>query len=353
MSSTRKVVKVAALLQGFVCSPLYAQSTPSEFAELSLRELMHHSIDDENSAATKKWSFSYSYRYGEFEGYLDGDSSRSFSEVLFVPGETRTDDNFPVLPTEITQEVHLLTLGYALDSKTNVQISLPYIKQGTDHISSVPNYPEFLLTSSGIGDIALRGNFQVLEKGLSTLWVGVGVSLPTGSIDEVGDTPREPGNQQLPYTMQLGSGTYDFPVLIEHHYANKWRSFFSATIRSGSNDRNYRLGNSYSTGTTYQFDQYRFLTPSLGMSYKYTDSINGRDEEITVPNPDFPFPAGITNPDLYGGHIVSANTNLRFNFNPEDKRSLDLSFSVPLYQYLNGPQPKKRWSIEVKYGFGF
>jgi hypothetical protein len=41
--------------------------------------------------------------------------------------------------------------------------------------------------------------------------------LPTGSIDEVGDTPRNGSGtlERLPYTMQLGSGTYDFAVFDE------------------------------------------------------------------------------------------------------------------------------------------
>ena len=66
--------------------------------------------------------------------------------------------------------------------------------------------------------------------------------MPTGSIDEEGDTPRAPGSQQLPYTMQLGSGTWDFPLFLSFRkYEARWDWGMDAsyTLRTCSNDRDY------------------------------------------------------------------------------------------------------------------
>ena len=41
-----------------------------------------------------------------------------------------------------------------------------------------------------------------------------------GSIDEEGDTPRAAGDQQLPYTMQIGSGTWDLPAALVFEKSN-------------------------------------------------------------------------------------------------------------------------------------
>ena len=57
---------------------------------------------------------------------------------------------------------------------------------------------------------------SIVRQSLNSVWkVGAGVSLPTGSIDEEGDTPRAPGDQQLPYTMQLGFRNLGLPGLRE------------------------------------------------------------------------------------------------------------------------------------------
>ena len=49
----------------------------------------------------------------------------------------------------------------------------------------------------------------------SSILVNLGFSLPTGSIDEKGRTPKDANvDTQLPYTMQLGSGTYDIKPSI-------------------------------------------------------------------------------------------------------------------------------------------
>ena len=73
--------------------------------------------------------------------------------------------------------------------------------QSTDHISIIPGYDGFNISSEGVGDIALVVDSTVSQS-LNSIWkIGAGLSMPTGSIDEEGDTPRAPGNQQLPYTM--------------------------------------------------------------------------------------------------------------------------------------------------------
>ena len=89
----------------FVSAQCFAQSTPAEFAEMSLEDLF--SISTEESAEKQSpLSWTLQYRHAEFDGYLQGDSSLTLDEVLFVPGtEDRTDSNFPVVPTVITQEV--------------------------------------------------------------------------------------------------------------------------------------------------------------------------------------------------------------------------------------------------------
>ena len=71
--------------------------------------------------------------------------------------------------------------------------------------------------------------------------VGAGISFPTGSIDKKDDTPAAP-DQQLPYPMQLGSGTFDLlPGLTYLGQAGKlgWGAEAMATLRLGENSNDY------------------------------------------------------------------------------------------------------------------
>ncbi len=63
----------------------------------------------------------------------------------------------------------------------------------------------YLAIKGVAGDVG-RGDVRQRQQREANL--GLTLYFPTGSIDERGATPMGP-NMQLPYPMQLGSGTYD------------------------------------------------------------------------------------------------------------------------------------------------
>ena len=331
-----------------------AQSTPAEFAEMSLQELFDLSINEQdNKYAAPKWHISYQYKQAEFDGYLDGDESLSLEQVLWSgPQETRTDKNFPVVPTVIKQRAHSLRVGYQQSDNVAFYLSVPYIEQETDHISIVPGYSEFLISTQGMGDTVASVNYKFEDEDIHKWWINLGISIPTGSIDELGDTPREPGDQPLPYTMQLGSGTWDFPIEFnyQHRGAHDFDLSFSAMLRSGSNDRQYRLGNNYRMSAKYGFAIRDHLVGYVGSEFQYRDSIRGRDETLLVEG-EFPYPASITNPDLYGGRTVRAFAGLSWQVRSGLRANAEIG--KPVYQHLNGPQPKESWRGSIMLSTAF
>lgn len=331
------------LLSLFLISlPAFAQTTPSEFAEMTLQDLFSESTEESGKDGSKfRWSIQY--RFAEYDGYRDGTDDLSLDDVLFVPGEeARTDKNFPVVPTVIKQRVALLSGEYQWQPDWAFTLAIPYIQQETDHISIVPGYDEFLIKSRGIGDITLGARYQFWKQDSAAWAFGFGVSLPAGSIDEKGDTPRAAGDQQLPYTMQLGSGTFDFPFEISYQKSGDYEYSVGAsvTLRSGENDRNYRLGNRYMFAGKMQSEIADNVKAMMGVDFVYIDKISGRDEDLLVPQP-IPYPAGITNPNLYGGRKIIAKVGLKWRLS--DEYQITAEFGKPLYQNLNGPQPKEQW----------
>jgi len=71
---------------------------------------------------------------------------------------------------------------------------------------------EFTTETSGVSDTKVSALVRGWESGHHKMHFNIGLSLPTGSIDETDDI-LTPMNMQptvrLPYPMQLGSGTYD------------------------------------------------------------------------------------------------------------------------------------------------
>lgn len=343
------IVYASQVVSMLTVSQCLAQTTPSEFAEMSLHELFDQSIDETHKEQnqTSPWTIVYKFKEVKFEGYRDGTQSLSFDDVLWNgSGERRTEKNFPVLPTVISQQAHIVALGYQFDRQWSGHLAIPYIRQKTDHISIVDDYNFFVIETYGLGDTSVSAIYSLFNSTGSTWRFSFGLSLPTGSIDEVGDTPREQGDQVLPYTMQLGSGTYDFP--FELNYQNREIDGFDLTLkanfRTGKNSRNYRLGNNYSLNVRYKVELSPTFQTFAGLAFQYSDSINGQDDDLLVGGP-FPYPAGITNPQFYGGKKI--NLRLGLTMNLSDDTRFNIEFGKPIYQNVNGPQPEEQWRSAI------
>lgn len=360
---SRHQVLFIALLW-FTPASTVAQEVPSDLSDLSLEELMDVEFRPESPSGhaasnEPRWKFSYDYRRARFDGYRDGSSRLSNETVLFDPtaGDVRTNSNFPVIPDSIVQEVHAMNAVVTLTATTSLSVTVPYVRQKTDHISIVPGFAAFTIRSDGLGDVSVSAAYRVWRSRSHQLFLNGGISFPTGSIDEKGDTPRppNPGKEQLPYTMQLGSGTYDIPVGIG--YAGRsphlsWGSQLRVRMRLGENDRNYRLGSRKLVSGWLGGSPTRWLTTAIKAVYRDWGRIHGADTELQVPGP-FIFPAPVTNPRLFGGKKINLSLNLRFD--PQGKmwahQTFELEIGGPVYQSLNGPQTEE--DTQIRFGWSF
>ena len=109
------LLKVAFVLVLFSISPLKAQSVPADLLDLSIEELFKVEVSDDAASVDEhlqRWQLSLKYQNSEFDHYHKGTDMLTVDEVLFSPGEeARTDDNFPVVPTTIVQEVYAFIIG--------------------------------------------------------------------------------------------------------------------------------------------------------------------------------------------------------------------------------------------------
>jgi hypothetical protein len=198
-----------------------AQTVPTDLLDLSIEELFEANVvtEAERAEVARRWHLSYTYAVSDYHDYYLGTQRIGYDEVLFQPGqEDRTNSNYPVVPTEIKQEVHALRLAYDLTPAVTLRAQLPLVMQSTDHISIVPGYDAFNISSEGIGDIALVVD-GIVSQSLSSIWkLGAGVSVPTGSIDEraIRLAPRVISSCPTPCSWVRAPGTYRCCLVFEN-----------------------------------------------------------------------------------------------------------------------------------------
>ena len=170
------------------------------------------------------------------DGNRDGARRISESDVLRA---------FPVTPTSMGMQMHMLDVMYAPSDNLTLMAMLPYIRLSMDHVTRTGVH--FNTKSDGIGDFKLAGIYGFygnVRKDRHRVLLNAGVSLPTGSIDKADDTPAGP-DQQLPYPMQLGSGTVDLlPGITYLGQTEDWAWLVEGkgTVRLGKNSNDYKLG---------------------------------------------------------------------------------------------------------------
>jgi len=246
-------------------------------------------------------------------------------------------------------------------------------------MQTVTGQEGYAMESSGIADTMLMAKYRLYADDplipLSQVSLLFGLSIPTGSINE--KNREHPlamrQGEQLPYSMQLGSGTFDPTIGVLYQGSSSpwwWGVNGSYTARLYDNDRDYRPGNELRIDTygMYQL-RHDFLVQGQ-LNAKYQGKIQGEmDEAVTAESgrttpgdPASPYMSPLWDPDNYGGRQLLLT--LGFQWQPIPLHIVDFSVGVPVYQDLNGPQLEESyrvmltWYIEmptpksIRYGFG-
>jgi len=371
---------LAVVMVFSIALPLGAQTPPGDLASMSLQDLLAvkivrkqsteridgHPLEGEEYIVevgeATSFHFSIDYIYVRFDGYLNGDQSLSPQQVLWssFPAPPRPPDTYPIVPTVIEQQAVNFDVAYDVTDEISLSLQFPYIHQTTHHISAVPGFSNFAISSEGLGDISAGVSWQVWSDEGNTILIGADISFPTGAINETGRTPRSATmDTQLPYTMQLGSGTFDYtPAVAYVGWTDDWMwgAGAEATLRTGRNYRGYRLGNVYEVNAWVRYIQSEWVQPSFRVSTRFWDKIHGDDAALLIPAlPNNPYPAPVTDPNAFGGTKILALPGIRLSYPEGDWRGqfLEIEGGVPVYQYLNGPQPKEDWRISVSLSLNF
>jgi hypothetical protein len=259
--------------------------------------------------------FSYRFMPMWMEGNLRGSSSISNEEIY---------TNHMVTPQKMVMNMHMVGAMYAPSDLLTLMVMGNYISNNMDLRNKMG--VNFSTRSSGIGDVSVGGLIKLHNANQQSWHAKLGLSIPTGSIDQRDDTPMAT-NAPLAYPMQLGSGTWDPSVGLTYLGQSNtfsWGAQANYLFRLGENEENYSLGNKTTVNAWGAFMVSDSWSVSTGVYYTYLQSIDGAD-------PDF-------NPMMMP----------QFNAANSGKSQLDLSLGTNFY-VSEGDWKNFRFAAELSF----
>ena len=289
-----------------------------------------------------EWMFSYRYMYMNMKDLKLGSDDTTFDEALA---------NYMVTPTSMPMNMHMLGAMYAPSDKITLMAMVNYLSMEMDHITRMGG--TFTTESSGLGDIQIAMLYKFFNKNRQSLHAQIGFSLPTGSITESDLTPASTPNEvELPYPMQLGSGTFDTNLALTYLGQSdnfSWGNQIRGIFRFGENDRDFRYGNRYNLNNWFAVKASDWVSISARVEGIVVSEIDGEDPNL---NPMMVITADTENS---GGNFI--NGGLGFNIYVPSGKLKNLRFGVefasPLYQDVNGIQleTKETLTFGTQYSF--
>ena len=282
-----------------------------------------------------------SYRYSRMTmtGNRDGTDRVSLQDVLA---------QYPVAPRSMDMEMHMFGLMYAPIDQLTLALMVPYTRLSMEHTTRMG--VDFTTKTDGLGDIRLSGLVPVLATPDHKLHLSLGLSFPTGSIDERGRTPA--GNVQLPYPMQLGSGTFDLlpgATYLGSAEAWSWGGQLLGDIRLGENSADYRLGHGYELTGWLSRSWLPWLSTAFRLDWRQWGNYEGADPDLNprvVPTADPSLRAGRRLDALLSVNFLVTNGVLAGN-------RFGVEVGVPIYQRLTGPQLEADWRLIAGWQYAF
>ena len=284
-----------------------------------------------------KGEFMLSYRYMrmDMEGMRNGTDEVSPQEVISPEGF-----NYRVSPTSMPMDMHMFGAMYAPSDALTLMLMVPVLDNSMDHLTRMG--ANFSTESSGLGDIKISGLYKFFDKNRQRIHANLGVSLPTGDIDVKGVTPASaPNETQLPYPMQIGTGTPNvFPGItyLGQSDQGSWGVQVLGTLRIGENDREYRFGNQLDATSWIAYKPQDWVSTSIRLRALFIGEIEGNDPTYEGPVNMRMVPTVF--PENFGGTQVFGGGGINFFIPTGPLKNIRVATEVeiPLIRELNGVQ---------------
>lgn len=295
---------------------------------------------------------SYRYMSMGMYGLLSGTEAKDKSD-LFV--------NYLMTPRRMQMDMHMLMGMYGITNRLTAMLMLNYnvnsmqmdMLSASGHNHGSSGHINHTMKTSGLGDIKIHFLYGLIKKPEHQLLLSIGASLPSGNIQVKGksDDMMYPG-KRYPYSMQLGSGTYDILPCVSYIFQRNKITFSlqgSGIIRTHYNTVGYNLGNEASANLWLAYQWLNFLSSSVRLEGNAASEISGYDPTLYYYN------ELSANPHNYGGKRLNGFIGSVFHFRKGFLKNnrLGIEYGIPLYQSLNGVQIQLRQTLYAAWSITF
>lgn len=310
------------------------------------------SVMGDHTHGKGEWMLSYRYMGMSMSGAKSGSDSLSTEEAFAeIPGMGMM--NMKVLPYEMTMDMHMLGGMYAPTDNLTLVAMLPYATRemtAKSRMTMMMNTTESEVETetSGIGDVSLGGLYKFYDQGGYRLHLNLVLGLPTGSIEEEDYIPMQQQDVQLPYGMQLGSGSYEARpgiTLNKQFDSWSWGAQASAKIALDENDQGYKLGSRKYLTAWAAKPLAPWASVSVAAYKSWWSDIHGEAKDLTISpqmNPG-------ADPDAKGGQRldIGVGLNLLGKNGALKGHRLAFEYKAPVQESLHGIQMESDYSFTV------
>lgn len=284
--------------------------------------IMNHHVHKKN-----EFMASYTYQDMQMSGMTDDGKNKSTQDVL--------TGGYMMVPETMSMRMHMFDLMYGATDKLTLAVMGSYLQKSmTSMHDSAHNYKVADEHANGIGDTKIHAMYAI-GHGRNKLNVSLGISLPTGSIEQADHHGNRAG-----YNMQTGSGSYELlPSLV---YSSSFGGYsyggqIDITRRLNNNKFNYKFGDQYHATAWVSKALHKNIAGSLRVDYTNSKNINGVDSDVDVMD------SPTNNGSFYAGNV--ANIFAGVDFVAQNGMLAGYRFvfegGLPVYQKLDGMQMKR------------
>lgn len=263
--------------------------------------------------------------------------------------------DFMVAPQHMNMQMVMLGLMYAPSDRITVMAMQNYVKNSMGltaqmMMGGMKNKTDFSTNSTGFGDLRVGALYGLLADNKKSLHINSFINLPVGSVKERDNTPMK-DDVKLPYSMQLGSGTFDYSLGVtfkRNFTVGSIGTQVMGTFRTGKNSEGYRFGNQLQINVWGAYALNSNISLSGRVQGITEGKINGNDKEL---NPET---VTTSNTDNYGCKGLKSFVGFNISFSKDsffNRFRLGAEVGAPFYENYAGIQMNENIHINagIKY----
>ncbi|MCB1303972.1 MAG: hypothetical protein KDK37_06830 [Leptospiraceae bacterium] len=296
-----------------------------------------------------------------------------------------TGRKYMAVPQRMYMNMYDLSMAYSFTDRFAAMVMTMYQEKFmkmkfNPMMQSMLGMSHYTMESRGMTDTMIMGKYRILEDDTlaptNQLSIIAGLSLPTGSIDEknskhplgnptapldlttFNNTVPDRKSEPMPYSMQMGSGTFDPIAGIAYQGSASpfwWGATFTYKGRAYKNKHGYALGDEYKLDAYAMYQISYNVVSHIQFNAEWINGIRGEHEDAYKGDAGRSIDGNLLSeymspawdPRNYGGEVLSVSAGIQWQ--PIPLQILEVTATVPVSQRWNGLQMTREYSVQVAY----